>query len=81
MEIASPRWTAMNNLWIRYTVAFSSPVWYLNLLPNSFTNADDRGPETPDDSTTIGTNSCVLSRPTHFPSFRDSALTATAPAV
>ena len=34
---------------MRYVLAFSSPVCYLNLLHNSFTNVNDYGPKTPED--------------------------------
>ena len=50
MEIAFPRWTVMDSLWIRHTVGYSPPARYLNLLPYSFTNATDDGPKTPEDS-------------------------------
>ena len=58
MDIALPCWTAMDRCWIRYVAACSS--LYLNLLPNSFTDVNDCGPKTPEDSIAIGANSLIL---------------------
>ena len=51
---------------MRYVLAFSCPVWYLNLLSNSFTKVNDCGPKTPEDFTAIRENSCVWDRSEYF---------------
>ena len=65
-----------------HVAPFFSPVWYHNFLPNPFTEANDWGPKTSEDSIAIRTNSCVWNRSVweYFSSLRDSAFTATAPA-
>ena len=68
IDVALPCCTAMdiNRHWIRYAANFSSVVWYLNFLPNSFTKVRDCGPNTLVNSTATEMNYCMWNRSEYF---------------